>query len=87
MSHRCSSCGKELPPARCPKCFPSPGEAHSEEWAHDFKTLYHDLLMSVGNKYPGETRHQTAKRYILQAEWVNSGEAQQASQSDKEEGK
>lgn len=34
----------------------------------DYKELYLDLLMSVGNKWPGESRHDTAKRYILQAE-------------------
>ena len=30
--------------------------------------LYCELLYAVGNKYPGETRHQTALRYIQQAE-------------------
>ena len=30
--------------------------------------LYNELLFAVGNKYPNETRHQTALRYILQAE-------------------
>ena len=30
--------------------------------------LYNELLFAVGNKYPGETRHQTALRYIRQAE-------------------
>ena len=29
---------------------------------------YAELLMSVGNKYEGETRHQTALRYIREAE-------------------
>lgn len=29
---------------------------------------YHELLMQVGHKYPGETRHQTALRYLRQAE-------------------
>ena len=29
---------------------------------------YHELLFAVGNKYPGETRHQTALRYIRQME-------------------
>lgn len=33
-----------------------------------YKALYHELLFAVGNKYPGETRHQTALRYIQQAE-------------------
>ena len=29
---------------------------------------YRELILAVGNKYPGETRHQTAFRYIRQAE-------------------
>lgn len=29
---------------------------------------YQELLMAVGNKYPGETRHETALRYIRKAE-------------------
>jgi hypothetical protein len=32
------------------------------------RDLYNELLFSVGNKYPNETRHQTALRYITQAE-------------------
>jgi len=32
------------------------------------QTLYHELLMAVESKWPGETRHQTALRYIRQAE-------------------
>lgn len=30
--------------------------------------LYRELLMAVGQKHPGETRHETALRYITQAE-------------------
>ena len=30
--------------------------------------LYNELLFAVGNKYPNETRHQTALRYLKQAE-------------------
>ena len=30
--------------------------------------LYEELIFAVGNKCPGETRHQTALRYIQQAE-------------------
>jgi hypothetical protein len=32
------------------------------------QSLYNELLLAVSNKYPGETRHQTALRYIQQAE-------------------
>ena len=31
-------------------------------------TKYNELIMAVGNKYAGETRHQTALRYIIKAE-------------------
>lgn len=34
----------------------------------DYKALYHELLYCVGNVTPGETRHQTARRYLLAAE-------------------
>lgn len=39
-----------------------------EETATDYKALYYSLIMEVGNKYPGETRYQTALRYLKQAE-------------------
>ena len=29
---------------------------------------YYELIMAVANKYPNETRHQTALRYIKEAE-------------------
>lgn len=29
---------------------------------------YQELIMAVGNKHEGETRHETALRYILEAE-------------------
>jgi hypothetical protein len=32
------------------------------------REMYHELLYAVGKKWPGETRHQTALRYIQQAE-------------------
>jgi hypothetical protein len=34
----------------------------------DYKSLYFELLFAVGHKHPGESRHQTALRYIRQAE-------------------
>ena len=37
--------------------------------------LYDELLMAVGTKWPGETRHQTALRYILQSEAQNPSKA------------
>ncbi len=37
------------------------------------KKDYYELIMAVGNKYEGETRHETALRYIFDAE-KGSGE-------------
>ena len=34
----------------------------------ELREQYDELIMSVGNKYPNETRHLTALRYIQQAE-------------------
>jgi len=36
--------------------------------AHNAEAKYHELLLSVGNKHQGESRHETALRYIRQAE-------------------
>lgn len=41
--------------------------AESIEWS----SKYHDLIMSVGSKWTGESRHDTAKRYIIEAETSN----------------
>ena len=40
----------------------------SKEKEDDFKELYFDLLFEVVNKYPNETRHETAKRYIREVQ-------------------
>jgi chromosome segregation ATPase len=42
--------------------------------------LYHDLIMQVAKKYPGESRHDTAKRYILDRERHGIGTNQTALQ-------
>lgn len=41
---------------------------------------YHDLIMQVERKFDGETRHETAKRYIRNSEAVklDSHEAKEA---------
>lgn len=41
---------------------------YKDEPSEDFKKLYFDLLWCVGSKYHEETRHDTAKRYILERE-------------------
>ena len=48
------------------------------------KALYHELLYGVAKKFPNETRHQTALRYIQQAEKQDNGpECNQAIKEDK----
>lgn len=49
----------------------------SEGWRAECDALrakYDDLILSVGNKCPGESRHETAKRYIYQAERADSNQ-------------
>jgi hypothetical protein len=49
----------------------------AEAKAMEIGEKYYDLIMQVGNKYPDESRHDTAKRYIRSAEnrTVNSAQA------------
>ena len=44
----------------------------------ELEKKYSDLIMAVGNKYPDETRHQTALRYILNAEKGADGTGKQS---------
>lgn len=39
------------------------------------RELYAELIFAVARKFPGETRHQTALRYIREAEGVSGGNA------------
>lgn len=48
--------------------------AHARE-VGELQAKYNELLLSVGNKYPGESRHETALRYIKQAETTDSPDA------------
>lgn len=34
----------------------------------DISVKYNELIFAVGNKYPNETRHETALKYIRRAE-------------------
>jgi len=43
------------------------------------KRDYNELIMAVANKHEGETRHQTALRYILEAEQGSSEASMEAS--------
>jgi hypothetical protein len=42
------------------------------------RDLYHELIYAVARAYPGESRHQTALRYIRQAEELGSAGPVQA---------
>jgi len=44
---------------------------------------YNDLLFCVSKKYPGESRHDTAKRYLLDREKFSSGEGSAATAQEK----
>jgi len=47
------------------------GDRSYQEVADDLKRLsekYDELIFAVGMKYPGETRHETALRYIRRME-------------------
>lgn len=46
----------------------------------DISDRYFELIYAVGKKHPGETRHQTALRYIKQAEVSNDYSAKDAHQ-------
>jgi hypothetical protein len=47
--------------------------------ADRWKTLYHELLLSVESVHEGETRHETALRYIRERETFSSAPASDSS--------
>ena len=54
----------------------TPPQAPSEAVARDFKALYMELLYAIGKKHHGESRHETALRYIQQAESPRASDSQ-----------
>ncbi len=44
---------------------------------HEVEGRYHELLYAVSNAYAGESRHQTALRYIQQSEMCDSAAAKE----------
>lgn len=42
----------------------------SNTYAHEVETKYYELLYAVAMKWEGESRHQTALRYIQNAEFT-----------------
>ena len=53
------------------------------EW-RDVKEKYYELIMAVATKYPGESRHETALRYIKVAE-TNKGDPGKSGDEKREE--
>lgn len=55
----------------CPAYRPEPslaGGREDDQSAVDYQAMYHELVYAVASKFPDETRHQTALRYIREAE-------------------
>lgn len=83
MKLLCVDCSEAIPtptkdPFRCPPCqdklqvwnrqLVTDAMKQGEASPPDYQALYFELLYAVGNKYPGESRHDTALRYIRKAE-------------------
>lgn len=63
------------------KAYPSPVVALAASQAGtalDYEVRYFELIYAVGNKYAGESRHETALRYIRKAEEPNGQAAASA---------
>lgn len=50
----------------------------AQEKHAELQRKYDELIYAVGNKYPGETRHETALRYIRERENHMAQEGQEA---------
>lgn len=50
------------------KFDPREGRLIQKQPQRDVSELYHELLNAVGRVFPGESRHETALRYIREAE-------------------
>ena len=61
------------------------GSAPRVESRTDVSVKYQELLYAVETKHPGETRHETALRYIRQAETPRDTKACSVAPSSREE--
>lgn len=59
--------GRESGDAECPSCGKMSGVENTLE------ERYFQLILCVGNRFEGETRHQTALRYLKNAEVSSNG--------------
>jgi hypothetical protein len=61
----------------------SEGRISSDEWELEFLPMldraekHSELLLAVANKYPNESRHETALRYLQERECPKDSPAQQ----------
>lgn len=67
--HACKTYGDvaELSSGPCKRCVGMRVNGRAEREVVE-KEKYYELIYAVGNAFPGETRHETALRYIRQAE-------------------
>lgn len=61
--------------------YPLRARLHKKNKLHKRNKLYDELLLAVGKKFPDETRHQTALRYIREAEQFGSSIPSQEAKS------
>jgi hypothetical protein len=57
--------------------------AAAEQQRDEARALHQELMFQVGKKYPGETRHETAKRYIREHENCGHGGPCRATTEDR----
>jgi hypothetical protein len=58
--------------------------AQAEQRIKELEEKYHDLLFQVESKFPGESRHDTAKRFIFNWEHRSAPTASKAFSSEGE---
>ena len=57
--------------------------SRKQEW-QEWVEKYDELIMAVGNKYAGETRHETALRYIKSCENSSNTQSKTIKEQSKE---
>ena len=70
-------CRKSLVEITCPVCGRSIRIENPKPETEPITQKYYDLIMCVKTKTPGKSRHETAKRYIMERENKTEGSCQQ----------
>lgn len=82
LVEKCPDCGFVLvEDAELPTCY----RCDSQEWQQMYRKQnksYNELIMAVSHKYEGESRHETALKYIQQAEQGTDTAACKGDKSD-----